>query len=137
MNYLKHYVIVDDDSTCLLICEFMIRNYDKEANIKLYNQPEDALEHIKRYANNPNQFQVVLFLDINMPTMTGWEFLNHFNNMESRIKERFSIFILSSSIEDFSKEMNKYSFVSRILAKPFHTDYLIKIMEEKRTSVET
>lgn len=44
---------------------------------------------------------VILFLDVNMPTMTGWEFLDNFILIPEEVKTLFHIYILSSAIEDF------------------------------------
>lgn len=126
----EHYIIVDDDKTNNMICEFTIKGFDPHAVVKLYTAPEEALTAIKNiYSQEGTMFPTLLFLDINMPSMSGWEFLDIFKSYPEQIKKQFKIFILTSSIEDFSKEAEIYPFVSGFLSKPLKKDDLTKLVE--------
>jgi two-component SAPR family response regulator len=125
------YMVVDDDATNNMICEFTIKRFCKDADIKSFTVPEKALTFIKEdYSTNPEAIATVLFLDINMPTMTGWEFLHTFSEFEDALKQQFSIYILSSSIEDFTEEADNYSNLQGFLSKPLKVDTLEKIAKE-------
>ena len=91
------YIIVDDDPLNNTICSLMLKRTLHEAGIKTFEQPLEGLVFIK---NNMNSFMThsVLFLDINMPTITGWDFLGHYENFNEEIKKQISIYLLSSSI---------------------------------------
>ncbi len=68
--------------------------------------PEKGLEYIEsEFSGGTEGEKIVLFLDINMTTMSGWEFLAKFEAMEERIKKQFEIYILSSSVDprDYQK----------------------------------
>jgi CheY-like chemotaxis protein len=126
----KHYIVVDDDKTNNLICEFTIKGFNPHAVIKLFLEPEEALNYIqednlKEEGGGPT----VLFLDVNMPGMSGWEFLDVFQEFEEQIKKQFKIFILTSSIEDFSDEAKSYPFVAGFLSKPLKKDKLKELVE--------
>ena len=124
-------MVVDDDPTNNMICEFTIKRYDKDAQIKLFTNPEVALSWIKETCSgNKDESATVLFLDVNMPTMTGWEFLDEFNLLDSSVKDRFIIYILSSSIEDFQKEAELYPILAGFLSKPLKFDVIVGIMNE-------
>lgn len=119
MKKMDNFVIVDDDNTSLLICKFTIKKFNPNANVITFTEPEIALCKIgKGFGDYTEDIQTILFLDINMPSMTGWEFLDVFNNFNHKIKKKFLIFILSSSVEDFEKKAKKYPFVSGFLSKP-------------------
>ncbi len=131
MKKIYHYIVVDDDPTNNMICEFTIKRYDKQAHIKLFTKPEEALSFIEQdYAATGEEICTVLFLDVNMPTMTGWEFLDAFNKMKESLKKKFIIYILSSSIEDFRKEAEIYPMLSGFLSKPLKLDIIEGIMTE-------
>ncbi|WP_165930312.1 response regulator [Flavobacterium sp. GT3P67] len=120
-----NFVIVDDDNTSLLIGKFTIHKFNNEAKVITFTEPEIALDKIaKGFGDYNEDIQTILFLDINMPTMTGWDFLDVFNNFHFKIKKRFLIYILSSSIEDFEKKAIKYPFVTGYLSKPLKLNYL-------------
>ena len=115
----QHYMVVDDDATNNMICEFTIKRMDKDAAIKMFAVPEDALAFInEEYSKTNKALPTVLFLDVNMPTMTGWEFLDAFIQFDEWVKGQFTIYILSSSIEDFTEEAAIYPFIEGFLSKP-------------------
>ncbi len=132
----KQYIIVDDDLTNNLICEYAVKSYDPNAQVKTYNEPEKALSQIKNnILSHDFDNQVVLFVDVNMPTMSGWEFLTELNKLEKDLTDRFDIFILSSSIEDFSSERIKFPYVVDFLSKPLSKARLIELEESSKLSV--
>lgn len=136
MKMITNFVLVDDDRTSLLIGKFMIQKFNHRAKVVTFIAPELALEKIeKNFGDCTDDNQTILFLDINMPTMTGWEFLDTFNNFKPKIKERFLIYILSSSIEDFEKKAKKYPFVSGFLSKPIKLKYLEDITIYKESNL--
>ncbi len=71
----------------------------------------------------------VLLLDINMPAMSGWDFLERFESTESDIKKHLTIYLLSSSIDQHDKERaeaNKH--VKDFLTKPFRKEMVEVIL---------
>lgn len=101
----EHFIVVDDNRTSNLICEFAIRKYNKDVTINLYTEPERALQNIgKEYHHKENETLTILFLDINMPSMTGWEFLEVFRAFGEKVHRQFIIYILTSSVDDRDKQ---------------------------------
>lgn len=131
----KKYIVVDDDKTNNMICELTISKFEENADIHLFTEPEKGLEFLKEDAAKNELGEAILFLDINMPTMTGWEFLDEFINFQDQVKGKVTIYILSSSLEDFSEKAEKYPFVSGFLSKPLETAYLVQMsLEQKEIS---
>lgn len=128
MKKKHHYIVVDDDSTNNLICDFTIRRFDQHAHIELFTRPEKALLSIEQeYTDTTEAKPTILFLDINMPSMTGWEVLEEFRKLEKEVRDQFTIYMLSSSIEDFSEEAEQYPFVAGFLSKPLKVERLEEI----------
>ncbi|SKB55416.1 Response regulator receiver domain-containing protein [Salegentibacter holothuriorum] len=126
MKKLQQYIVVDDDRTNNLICEYVIKDWDPQARVQLFLEPELALKNIEENHKDFG-FPVLLFLDVNMPSMSGWEFLDIFKTFDDDIKKSFVIYILTSSTEDFSREAEEYPFVSGFLSKPLKKKYLENI----------
>lgn len=133
MKKINNFVIVDDDNTSLLICKFIIQKFNPQANVLTFTEPEIVLDRIGKGLGDFNDdIQTILFLDINMPTMTGWEFLELFNNFSHKIKQKFLIYILSSSVENFEIKAKEFPFVTGFLSKPIKLNYLEDINTLKR-----
>lgn len=131
MRKKQRYMVVDDDATNNMICEFTIKRLDKEADIKMFLNPEEALASIKEeYSSAREVLPTVLFLDINMPNMTGWEFLDVFLQFDEWVKGQFTIYILSSSIEDFTEKAEIYPFIQGFLSKPLKMTDVERVMKE-------
>lgn len=123
-------MVIDDDSTSNMICKYMIQKHVKSAVISYFEQPEKALEEIQTHYNKEDEdLKTILFLDINMPTMTGWEFLDKFKTFDPVIQNHFVIYILTSAIQDFEKEIEEYPFVAGFLAKPIKSTTIKEIRE--------
>lgn len=118
-------MVVDDDFSNNLICQFIIRKFDPQASIQVFKNPEEALIHIKEiYTDNRERLHTFLFLDVNMPVMNGWEFLDKFREYDQYIKNQFTIYMLSSSVDDYEEEAVKYPMVSGFFSKPLKMEYL-------------
>lgn len=132
-----NYIVIDDDSTNNLICSFIIKKFNKEANIHLFQEPEKALYELKNGLElNKDQTCSILFLDVNMPSMTGFEFLDEFRKLPEDTRKQFIIYMLTSSIEDFTEQANLYPFVAGFLSKPLKLDHLAEVSKKHATAFQ-
>ncbi|MCX2837619.1 response regulator [Salinimicrobium sp. MT39] len=123
----RQYIIVDDDRTNNLICEYAVKGYDPGAKVISFTNPEAALIHIEKELKAEGQVPTVLFVDVNMPAMSGWEFLEELEKLDHGIKQKFTIYILSSSTEDFNEEREQFPYVADFLSKPLSKTSLEQI----------
>ena len=124
MNTDLKYVIVDDDPFNNMICSMVIEDALGEAEITAFTKPEEGLEFMKKNVKAPT----VLFLDINMPTLTGWEFLEQYDTFSDEVKLNTNIYILSSSLDRRDKDRattNKY--VQGFISKPLDFETITAI----------
>ena len=133
MRKIRHFIVIDDDSTNNLICDFTIKRFDREANVRLFEKPEKALELIRQEYGDlaAEKKPTILFLDINMPSMTGWEVLEVLKSFEEGIRDQFLIYMLSSSIEDLSEEAGQFPFVAGFISKPLKVEKLQDLMKDQ------
>lgn len=110
--------LVDDDPINNLINRRLLGKTGISNRIEEFLGGEDALEKINEL--NPED-SLIIFLDINMPVLNGWEFLNKY--LELFPERNDKIIILSSSI-DFQDRQKaaEYSIVSGFLEKPLTID---------------
>ncbi len=117
-----HFIVVDDESLNNLICKKLTRIVFPTAEIKTFTDPEASLSYLKSEYSKPVIPKTILFLDINMPSMSGWDFMDEFERFDQSIKEHIDIYILSSSVDPSDKEraqMNPYilDFIEKPLTK--------------------
>ena len=119
------FVIVDNDPVNNLLCSLTIREVAREAEIKTFNFPVEAFEHITTGYLNTTDLTMML-LDINMPTWSGWDFLDNFEMLDEKIKRQIKIYIISSSIDISDKH--------RARENKNVVDYIEKPLSEKTVS---
>ena len=119
MKHNPRFVVVDDDPLNNALCHVIIKTTIAEADIKTFTIPEKVLEYIaSEYSRNGNE--AILLLDLNMPTMSAWEFLEEFEKFDEKVKNRLKIYILSSSvdprdIERASADKNVFDYIVKPL----------------------
>lgn len=125
-------MVVDDNPTNNLLCKFVIRKVKEDSELHIFPNPEDALAYIKENNVIKDEDNVtLLFLDINMPFMTGWEFLEEYKNFDKGIHKQFIIYMLSSSIDKRDQEKAEINpFVSGFISKPLSTIAIIQILKD-------
>jgi two-component SAPR family response regulator len=126
------FILVDDDDFTNILHDIIIKDtLGEEADIETFSKPEEGLEFIKKnYAESSGR--TVLFLDINMPRINGWEFLEQYEEFSEAIKKQINIYILSSSLDhrDMRRaEENKN--VRGFISKPLTTETILAITEKE------
>jgi CheY-like chemotaxis protein len=112
-------VLIDDDPISAFVTEKLIaKNVTIPYTIFKFESAIRALKELGQI--HPNY----LFLDLNMPEMTGWDFLEEFEPMNYNPE----IYILSSSVDerDITKATS-YSLVKKYLSKPLVRNYIKNI----------
>ena len=101
---ISNFIVVDDDYVNNIICRRIIKKAFPEADVQEFLDPDTALVYIKSTFAKYDSPDAVLFLDINMPTITGWQFLEAFERFDTRVKGHLKIYMLSSSVDLNDKE---------------------------------
>ncbi len=117
---------VDDDPITLMLCKKVITKASFSDAIITAKNGEEALQYFNSIINKEgNKLPNLIFLDLNMPVMDGWEFLDNFSTNKYSEVNKTKIVVLSSTIdpEDLQKS-KKYPMVIDFLSKPITTNML-------------
>ena len=110
-------LIIDDDKVICLLHSHVVRlSHFKDA--KIFTNPKKALEDI---LTNEEVNKYLIFLDINMPELDGWQFLNELNKLDEA--DRFVVILVTSSVDMADKtRAESYTLVQGYIEKPLTLD---------------
>ena len=125
----KDFIIVDDDSVSNLICRKVIHHVFPKAEVQAFSNPEKALSYIKSFYFDSSENTTILLLDINMPILSGWDFLEEFECFDKQVKEQLKIYMLSSSVDQLDKDRAaKNKNVCGYIEKPITWEILASLL---------
>jgi len=126
------FILVDDDKFTNILHDIVLKDaLGDDADIETFTEPEKGLEFIQK-TYDENSAHTILFLDINMPIICGWEFLIRYEAFSEAIKARINIYMLSSSVDSRDRdkaEANKN--VKGFISKPLTTEVILSIAEDE------
>jgi CheY-like chemotaxis protein len=125
----KAVLLVDDNEIDNLINQKMIEASGITEKIFVNTSAKSALEFLKNLAVlgsfGKDFFPDLLFLDIDMPLMDGYQFLDEFEKLKEVIRKKITIIMLTSSINPHDERAAKrYPFVKKFLHKPLTKEML-------------
>jgi CheY-like chemotaxis protein len=129
-----NFIVIDDDRINNSICRKIIQSVAPDSDIQTFFDPNAGLVYIHSTYSTRQPNKVILLLDINMPTLFGWEVLEEFKNFSDIVKQHFKIFRLSSSIDPHDKEKAaKNSLVSGYIEKPLTVLKIQAVLYQTKT----
>lgn len=131
MSVLRKVLLIDDDEVNNFVCESIIRNHKFAEEVLSFERAEDAVAFLKKSVDYKKGFPDLIFLDINMPGMDGWSFLEEYRQLPEQFTKHCSLFMLSSAV-DRKDIMNAKSNeeVKEFFSKPLSPEILDIIKEE-------
>jgi CheY-like chemotaxis protein len=126
-----HFLVIDDDPINNMICTHTIKSATGDNVTRCFTIPEEGLEYIENeFAKKGGSSPTILFLDINMPSMTGWDVLDKLKGFADQVKKNVSIYILSSSVSQLDQELAYNNpLVTDYIVKPLTKDKLLQILK--------
>lgn len=128
----QRIALVDDSSIFCYIFEKIVEKYDKsKIELMVFDNGKTAFDYFAENKNEALVIPTLMFVDINMPILNGWELLNAFIMSNSPLLDKTIFFIVSSSDNDIDINKSKeYSFVKDYLHKPLDKDQLFSIFDQ-------
>jgi CheY-like chemotaxis protein len=121
-------MIVDDNEIDIFIASTMIAKHSFAEKIIKYTNAIDALDYLIKNQYDTTALPEVILLDIVMPLMTGFEFMDSYERLDASIKNHCKVFIVSSTIDkgDIERAQNNKN-VAAFQVKPVNTKFLDSI----------
>jgi two-component system, chemotaxis family, chemotaxis protein CheY len=122
--------IIDDDRIFQLTAAKTILATALTDKVLQFVNPEEALQFLKSNIDNPLQLPDFVFLDINMPFLDGWMFLEDYAAIKPLLSKPITIYMVSSSIDprDIERAKNN-SEVSGYVVKPVTREKFIELLQ--------
>ena len=130
MSKFKDVFVIDDDKVFHFIIKKLFSKNNIDISPSFYLNGLEAIEEIKEKINSGNTLPDLILLDINMPIMDGWQFLDEFRKTGIVTQgERTTIYLVSSSdsISDINKAKEYQDQIKDYFFKPMTLEDLQKI----------
>ncbi|MFS4415871.1 response regulator [Maribacter sp. 2307ULW6-5] len=131
MAKIENCCVIDDDPIFIYGIKRMMRDIDFCKDVTVYNNGQDALDGLREMREGHDKLPQVIFLDLNMPIMNGWDFLDEFIKIRPPNSSKTLVYVISSSVDpkDISK-VNDYALVSNYILKPITPADLEKVLKD-------
>jgi CheY-like chemotaxis protein len=126
--------IVDDDEVYKFFVKKIIEIKGLADNVLTFPDGEEAFNYIKENKGNPDLLPDIIFLDINMPIMDGFLFMEEYTKLKHEINKEIAIYMVTSSIDIIDLERSKkYTEITDFITKPISAEVLEKIIRTPRS----
>lgn len=117
--------IIDDDPIHQRIAQIMISKHKLFDQHTSYTDAYLALDYLKENVGKTENLPDVILLDLNMPVIDGWDFLEAFSKFQDEISKSIRIFIVTSSVDEKDKQRSQsFPFVKGFISKPLSPDII-------------
>ncbi|HCM76242.1 MAG TPA: response regulator [Cytophagales bacterium] len=125
----KNVLLVDDDKICNFITEATLNRLGVAKQIHSALNGKEALDLINGYFQGDLAIPDVIFLDLNMPIMDGFQFIEAFKRLEFPKKENILIIVLTSSVNPEDIQRVKTLGVDYYLTKPISEEKILALLK--------
>ncbi|GAB1855244.1 response regulator [Flavobacteriaceae bacterium MHTCC 0001] len=117
--------IIDDDNIYVNLIKRIIETKNLCPKLLVFKDGQQSINYFEKLLSELKLSDIpeIIFLDINMPIMDGWEFLERFTKIRDKFKKEISLYVVSSSINPTD--------IDRAKSSPTVHDYLIKPLQIK------
>lgn len=131
MQQKTNFIIIDDSREDRYLIQKRLEALDKNFNIKIFSNAQEAYEHIIKMNVETAAYPTknIIILDIYMPLMDGFEFVEEFEALPQHVQDNYLICALTSSIsKSYTDKISRYKSVKFFLEKPIKTENLMNLI---------
>lgn len=131
-NRQLHFILVDDNEIDLFLHERLIRLQGISTDVVSFLNVSQALSHLEAFQDDLYNYpETVILLDLQMPEMDGFDFLDQFGKMPEEMLIKTKILIISSSLDfgDLSRS-HAHHMIEKSLKKPLNAEDLKMALDE-------
>lgn len=133
MQFAKHIVfLIDDDNIYQFTARKILESTGLAKHIKSFYNGSEAINYFRDQNNmRSDTLPDFIFLDINMPVMNGWEFLEEYHKICGKLPKPIMVYVVSSSIDSYDINRSKeYTAVTDYIVKPITRIKYKELLEE-------
>ena len=120
--------VVDDDEMFQKIMRMTLLRYKSFDNIVHFRDTRSALQHLLENKLTPGKLPEALFVDLNLPVLNGWAFLDELGEIYHTLSKKINVYIVTTSVNRFDRlKAEGYDFVKEFISKPVYGDKLVAI----------
>jgi len=125
MDHVNTVFLVDDEKMANVYNKNVFKAFGYSGTLQSFDKPLQAIEQLRQLASGaPGAFPQLLLLDILMPEMDGWAFLDEYEKLPKDVTSGCRV-ILLTAVKDLSEiHMRSYSSVNGYLSKPLTVEQL-------------
>lgn len=128
MNSKIDLLVIDDDDINIFIIKKIVEKTGYDINMVAKTNGQLAIDHLTSILEHNATFPHLILIDINMPVLNGWEFLEAYDGLN--VKQRVDMYMLSSSVYENDIEKAKtYKKVKGFISKPLSINRLIELFD--------
>lgn len=138
LRKINNIMLIDDDEIHSNLCYELILKSGITQSVSIYNDAEEALQFIRENTAKPASLPDLIFLDINMPFMDGWEFLDAYESVKPEIEKEIVLILLTSSVyKNDIEKAKQYKSVVEYIKTPISINKLLETKEDYFNRVRT
>ncbi len=131
LDHKLNLLVIDDDDINIFIIKKIVEKTGFDIDMVARNNGQQAIDYLHETIAQNNDLPRLVLIDINMPVMNGWEFIEAYNTLG--IEQKVDMYILSSSVYENDIEKTKsYKAVKGFISKPLSMERLTELVKAIR-----
>ena len=127
----REYIFVDDNRLDLFVNEKVLDIAGISDPVKSFLGVDPCIDYLVSLAAGDQEHHRIIFLDINMPFKSGFDFLNDFESLPAPVRGKSTIFMLSSSLDEREIERaTENPYVTKFIEKPLTKEKVTAILSD-------
>ncbi|MFY8009921.1 MAG: response regulator [Flavobacterium sp.] len=127
----SNIMLIDDDEIFTYIIKKIIEESEISEQITIFSNGRDAINYLTEVAEEETLLPKVIFLDLNMPLLDGWGFLDEYIRLKPKMCKKINLYVITSSVSTYDHEKSKeYSDITDFIVKPLAKEKFISIVKK-------